>query len=370
MSKKNLKVFISPYKFHNVLEVLSGHFDNQSCMRFFNPADITQEKFVLAPKRGNYSYERKLTFKFYDMSKKMSKLMKINKKKGLTNSAMITLTFKQKDVTQFQAWEKARIDLSEYMQSLKKALRRWGNKIKYALAVFEAHATGYPHLHIITIFENPIKYRIGKSKHTGKSRGYVLSGQLYNLLKYHTTVTDEEELKKLQDEGLAWNRGNVDAEAIYNVKKAKNYVMKYLVKGLQGFQDTFDKVKEQVKKGKKVYKSDLKKVLFLYYLLSIKHMKGYRLYGSRDLIYRPKGDIENLDKESQAENQDFEDLWVLEMQERWSDKFGYTIRPRFYSISELYQKTKSKVMNYLTRMSSGFSHYMDDEGRMQVEVFS
>jgi len=185
----------------------------------------TEIKAVKASKRGNDVYRNRV-MKRFDEILKIPDIKcfeyKDRNKKHKTNIVYITTTL-ERTVSLVESWEDIGVLFNKFISSLRK---KYG-KI-YAIRVWESHKDGYPHIHVILIFEEheftAIWYR-GKKK----------------------TCWRIQEYREIQKH---WNYGWSDIRAIDSFHGGVKYLKKHITKTIIDVDKHLKtKIKESVKKA-------------------------------------------------------------------------------------------------------------------------
>jgi hypothetical protein len=173
------------------------------------------------------------------------------------------LTFdRNKFLNNVYAWYYLSNYVNDYLENLKKKLRKKGNDIEFFIKTYEYHKDYFPHVHIILKLKNPIRTFM----YNGKKR-FASKHKLFE-----------------------WNYGFADAEAPKNVKHTLSYLIKYCVKNYFNYsdftndQDT-NKNKEEIN-GIKLVKSDiLLTILWLFRKFTISHTRIRLDVNNSELTY-------------------------------------------------------------------------------------
>jgi hypothetical protein len=216
--------------------------------------------FFLGCKRGNTKHLIKIKRKL-KLINDILKKNKINRDKS--NIAFITLTFdRNKFMNNIYAWYYLSDYVNDYLENLKKKLRKRNNDIVFFIKTYEYHKDYFPHVHLILKLKKPLKTFMYK----GKKR-FALKRKIFE-----------------------WNYGFTDAEAPKNIKHTLNYLVKYCVKNY--FNDYSDLTNEQnINKeeinGIKLNKNDiLLTILWLFRKFTISHTRLSRLdFNNSELTY-------------------------------------------------------------------------------------
>lgn len=195
--------------------------------------------FFLASKRGNSKHLRKIERKL-----KIIKgiLQKNEFTRDKSNIVFLTLTFdRNRFLNNIYAWKFVSDYVNDFLENLKKKLKKRGNKIEFFLKTYECHKDYFPHVHLILKLKNPLKTFVYKGKKRFASK------------------------RKL----FEWDYGFTDAEAPKNVKHALSYLVKYCVKNYfndySDFTNKQDTNKIEEINGIKLDKSDvLLSILWLF----------------------------------------------------------------------------------------------------------
>jgi len=217
--------------------------------------------FFLGCKRGNTKHMKKIKIKLnkiYDILKKG----KINR--NHSNIVFLTLTFNRNFfMNNIYVWQFVSHYVNDFLENLKKKLRRRNNGIEFFIKTYEYHKDYFPHVHLILKLKRPLKTFMYK----GKKR-FALKRRLFE-----------------------WSYGYTDAEAPKNIKHALSYLVKYCVKNYFGYYSDFENEKDMNNKeeinGIKLNKNDiLLTILWLFRKFTISHTRLSRLdFTERELTY-------------------------------------------------------------------------------------
>jgi len=165
------------------------------------------------------------------------------------------LTFdRSKFMDPIDAWLHLTDIVNDYIENLKKKLRKIGNDIILFLKTYELHKDLFPHVHLIIRTKKPLKTFLWKSKKTGR---------IESRFKKKKTL-------------LEWNYGFVDAKAPRNANEVIAYMIKYCIKNyfeIKNEQGTFY-YPGQEQKSNKDY---LMTILWLFRKFTISHSRLSRL---------------------------------------------------------------------------------------------
>lgn len=141
-------------------------------------------KFMKLAKRGNDVYANRVKQRFAPLSllcssnKNVNLLQRQNGDTGYANIIWCTLTYDTKRCSKTQAWSNIGHELNDF---LKRVRQKYG-KIQ-VLRNFESFKNGYPHIHMIIIFEDysfqVTKYKYKRGKRAGEP-GYILISEYQN----------------------------------------------------------------------------------------------------------------------------------------------------------------------------------------------
>ena len=176
---------------------------------------INRRVAVLAAKRGNSVY-RYRTRKRFDSVEELfpdKNIVDPHCNVGFiaqTNILFVTLEFAKEDLSVKEAWERAPKEFDRFEKSLRKV---------YPLAFirgFEAHKDGYPHIHVLIVFQDK-SWRMKRHLATrGKNRGTLT----WRLADYGVKISEFEQ---------RWRNGFVDVWGVTNPKRGGlNYILKYI----------------------------------------------------------------------------------------------------------------------------------------------
>lgn len=216
--------------------------------------------FFLASKRGNSKHMRKIKQKLR-MIKEILKKNKFTRDKS--NIVFLTLTFdRNRFLNNVYAWKFISDYTNDFLENLKKKLKKRRNKIEFFIKTYEYHKDYFPHVHIILKLKNPLNTFMYKGKKRFASK------------------------RKL----FEWQYGFTDAEAPKNVKHTLSYLIKYCVKNyfknyeeIENKQDTnkFEEIN-----GIKLAKNDiLLTILWLFRKFTISHTRLRLDFNNSELTY-------------------------------------------------------------------------------------
>ena len=172
---------------------------------------------VKCSKRGNDVYQRRIKTRFGWLSREISdkKFFEIRDfqvgKAVKTSLLWVTLTWDPARGDLIQAWETLGKDFNRFMSALR---RRYG-RISY-LRVWEAYESGYPHVHVVMLFEEA---EFSVFPHFSKKEG-----------KLTFRIHEKREISEL------WH-SHVDIQAISSLSNVFTYLRKHqekIVLGLSG----------------------------------------------------------------------------------------------------------------------------------------
>lgn len=157
---------------------------------------------VPVARRGNDRYRWRVLNKWHNLKNTVRMLQRLC---GRNESGVlfVTLTYDPKKLTMDQAWQRTGKDFNNFMSRMRKS---YGKII--AIRVFQAHESGWPHIHVILFFRHR-KFRMKKLSET------------YRLLNYPTELKSH------------WIQGFSDWSCVQNLERAMRYIMGYLSKGLK-----------------------------------------------------------------------------------------------------------------------------------------
>jgi len=203
-------------------------------------------------KRGNDVYARRVKTRFSWLSREIPehKFFEIRdfqtNKTVKTSLLWVTLTWDRKRSSLVSAWEK---DLAEDFNRFMSALRSRYGKIHY-LRVWEAFESGYPHVHVVMLFEeaqfsvfphwsDPLKNESSDSPERSNASplysgvGLPLNTLAYSVqspkvqLKLTFRISEKEEISSL------WH-SHVDIQAISSLSNVFTYIKKHQEKVILG----------------------------------------------------------------------------------------------------------------------------------------
>jgi len=167
--------------------------------------------FMLGAKRGNEVYNKRCLIRFNETAKFMpdKNLFSPENKHSIkkTNALLLTLTYNPAVVSSQVAWESIGKDFNLFLAKLRKSYKTGISQIRS----WESHESGYPHIHALVVFKD---HEFLAHWHKSKNPNWRISR------------IDKD---KISD---AWAGGFVDVIAVYNPRKAFNYLGKYLFKYL------------------------------------------------------------------------------------------------------------------------------------------
>jgi len=215
------------------------------------------EHYFLATKRGNIKHLRKTKLKI-EQIKELLKNPRITR--DYSDIIFDTLTLdRSKFMDPIDAWLYLTNIVNDYLENLKKKLRKTGNDIIFFLKTYELHEDLFPHVHLIIRTKKPLKTFLWKSKKTGRI---------------------ESRFKKKR-QLLEWNYGFVDAKAPRNANEVIAYMIKYCIKNYFEIENEQDKKKKSKKKypeqEQKSNKNHLLTILWLFRKFTISHSRLSRL---------------------------------------------------------------------------------------------
>jgi hypothetical protein len=155
-------------------------------------------KAVKCSKRGNDVYNWRISKRFKELNS-LKEVVFFNPRGNVkkTRGLFVTLTFDPKSLRLDELWEHVGVAFNKWISRLRS---RYG-KIQ-VLRVWEAHKSGYPHIHCLLFFEES---EFGVFRHSGVWR--------------------------IEEKGeFEWEYGFVDVEALRSFKEGVSYVTKYLRK--------------------------------------------------------------------------------------------------------------------------------------------
>jgi hypothetical protein len=155
-------------------------------------------KAVKCSKRGNDVYNWRISKRFKELNSLKEVVFfdprgNVKKTRGL----FVTLTFDPKSLRLDELWEHVGVAFNKWVSRLRS---RYG-KIQ-VLRVWEAHKSGYPHIHCLLFFEE----------------------SEFEVFRYRGVWRIQEKAS------FEWEYGFVDVEALTSLKEGVNYVIKYLRK--------------------------------------------------------------------------------------------------------------------------------------------
>jgi hypothetical protein len=220
--------------------------------------------FFLACKRGNSKHMRKIKQKINLIEEKLKKSKYIHKR-DKSDIVFLTLTFDRlKFLNNIYAWKFVSHYVNDFIENLKKKLRKRNNDIEFFLKTYEYHKDYFPHVHLILKLKNPLKTFMWK----GKKR-FALKRKIFE-----------------------WGYGFTDAFAPHHGDHIIGYLVKYCVKNYFGNYLNFENEQDTNKNKEKINgiyldKSDiLLSILWLFRLFTISHTRLNRLdYNKSELTY-------------------------------------------------------------------------------------
>lgn len=157
---------------------------------------------VKASKRGNDVYHKRVTERFNPLMELPDTVFfnyKDRSKRHKTRAMFVTLTYDQKGLKIGESWEQIGEDFNRFSSSIR---RRFGSVA--IVRVWEAHNSGFPHIHAIMVFEEA---EFGAFHYEGSWR-----------------------IQQKRDLEAYWPHGFIDVEALSSTRGGLHYVAKYLGK--------------------------------------------------------------------------------------------------------------------------------------------
>jgi len=178
-----------------------------------NQGEVMGAAFIVAAKRGNEWYKERLNKKF-SFFEELPPIHFFCEDWGHKTTPMlfITLTVSQSDYTIDQAWN----NIGEELHLFETKLRQeYGTFVK--LRVWEAHASGYPHCHVVYYFHHR-QFEVWE--HFDKKKG-ILTGNR----SYRVSNAVRDSIRSF------WGMGsNVDIQGVSDTIGALSEVRKYVTK--------------------------------------------------------------------------------------------------------------------------------------------
>jgi len=135
---------------NSILENYAKHFRKWVDQKVYLKFEDKEGKIhlFLGCKRGNIKHLRKIRRKIKHIEAILSKNIIINRDKS--NIVFITLTFnRDRFLNNTYAWQFVSEYTNDFLENLKKKLRKKGNDIEFFLKTYEYHKDYYPHVHLI-----------------------------------------------------------------------------------------------------------------------------------------------------------------------------------------------------------------------------
>lgn len=169
-----------------------------------NNNEVVGNFFFKCAKRGNDVYKSRLNdrFNFLDSLDPIYFFLDIDPHKH-TPMVFLTLTVDPKKYTLDDAWFKISDELHLFESKLR---QKYGSFVKFR--VWEAHASGYPHCHVVYYFHDKW-FKVFNHKN-----------------KYRITTIHKDSIEKM------WLMGNVDIQAVQDTHGAFSEVKKYITKNI------------------------------------------------------------------------------------------------------------------------------------------
>ena len=160
----------------------------------------------LGCKRGNEKHKRKIKRKLKKIKEEF-KESQVNR--SYSDIVFITLTCnREKFLNQFDAWNHLSHYVNDFLENLKKKLRRIGNGIIAFLKAYELHDDLFPHVHLIIKLKRPLRTFMHRRK------------------KEKRRISRFVEKRSL----FEWRHGFSDARAPNKANDVISYMTKYCVK--------------------------------------------------------------------------------------------------------------------------------------------
>ena len=205
----------------------------------------------LGCKRGNTKHLKKIRRKLKKIKDEF-KESKINR--DYSDIAFITLTCnREKFMNPIDAWLHLSHYTNDFLENLKKKLRRIGNGIIAFLKAYELHDDLFPHVHLIIKLKRPLRTFMHRSK---KEKRWI------------SRFVEKRSL-------FEWNYGFTDARAPTKANDVISYMTKYCVKNYFS-----DYPGQEQKNGKNTNKQGINmsdKTLTILWLFRIKTISHSRL---------------------------------------------------------------------------------------------
>jgi hypothetical protein len=171
--------------------------------------DLVTHAFAKASKRGNDVYKARVRERFQDV-KKLPDVDFLSIYDGKTPALFITLSVDPKRFTLKEAWQQ----ISGYLHRFEDAVRREYGSFEH-LRSFEAHESGYPHVHLLLFFH---KRKFVVFPHRRKKDGRLV----YRVPNKHNDAFHS-----------MWSMGsNIDVLGVGNTKGFLSEVVKYITKDI------------------------------------------------------------------------------------------------------------------------------------------
>jgi len=153
----------------------------------------------LMAKRGNSVYAWRLKKQLKALISGLPDQVFFDRGEGVktTKALFVTLTYRRQGLRLDQAWEFIGVDYNRWISKLRNKYGRID-----AIRVWEAQQDGYPHIHVILIFEK----------------------KEFKVFRYNQAWRIEEK------SCFEWEHGFVDVEALQSIRGGVRYVVKYLGK--------------------------------------------------------------------------------------------------------------------------------------------
>jgi len=198
---------------------------------------------ILAQKRGNRVYLKKIKKRCKEIKTALKQVLKINR--GKTNAIFGTLSFSG-EYSLLESWQICKDYLSLFFQRLTKKFK--GSVYLWAI---ESHLSGKPHIHFILVLPFSIDYRYDKHK----KRGFIKNQDDYDRLK--------KAIEKI------WSYGFVDIQAVSSKDEAVGYITKYIFKA-NDVEGILNKIADADLNEGVLDESDIKTIFLHYYLRTFK----------------------------------------------------------------------------------------------------
>lgn len=161
---------------------------------------------TLASKRGNRAYVERTRARLSGFEELLESDVRIDPEAATSNTAFITLTLETAVWDLESAWLAIGREFNRFIAALQKEFGRTN-----FFRVFQAHKSGYPHVHVIATFKH---------------------GTLHTFLHKNKNGRTSIRCQEKDEIARCWPMGFVDVEIPASVREVRTHILRYIERGI------------------------------------------------------------------------------------------------------------------------------------------